>query len=75
MTEKETMYQLIMKIWNVPKNNSDKEKNDEYWQKVIDEVNETVLSVPDEDEREFVKKSLLAYMDLIVKKWRKAKNE
>lgn len=73
---KKQYYALVMVQWELIKRHiKGDNKSDEYWQSLIDDVNQTVLAVENKADQEYIKSCLLALMEHFVKRYRDGKRE
>lgn len=61
MSEKEQYYEYIKLQWDFIKRYLGRERNEQFWSEIIEDINKTVKSI-DAPDQEYVKKCLLAVL-------------
>lgn len=61
MSEKEQYYEYIKLQWEFIKRYLGRERNEQFWSEIIEDINKTVKSI-DAPDQEYVKKCLLAVL-------------
>lgn len=61
MSEKEQYYKYIKLQWDFIKRYLGRERNEQFWSEIIEDINKTVKSI-DAPDQEYVKKCLLAVL-------------